>query len=128
MEFDEGDPRDPANFSFARKWAITLTASFFSIITGASMPWISIASEPLPTAHCIPSVASSSGAYALGFPSLTRDLNATEFQATIGLSTFTLGFALVPLISTSFSEEFGRQPIYFFSGLGCLLMHMMTAL
>ncbi|KAI0731113.1 MFS general substrate transporter [Earliella scabrosa] len=105
VEFDEGDPRDPANFSFARKWAITLTASFFSIIT-----------------------ASSSGAYALGFPSLTRDLNATEFQATIGLSTFTLGFALVPLISTSFSEEFGRQPIYFFSGLGCLLMHMMTAL
>lgn len=59
---------------------------------------------------------------------MTRDLNATHFQATVGLSTYTLGFALLPLVTTSFSEEFGRQPIYFFSGIGCLLMHMMTAL
>ncbi|KAI0369756.1 MFS general substrate transporter [Pilatotrama ljubarskyi] len=105
VEFDEGDPRNPMNFSYARKWAITLTASLFTII-----------------------VASSSSAYALGDPSMIRDLNATQFQATIGLSMYTLGFALVPLVSASFSEEFGRQPLYLFSGLGCLLMHLMTAL
>ena len=34
VDFEEGDPRDPANFTYARKWAITVTASFFSIITG----------------------------------------------------------------------------------------------
>ncbi|KAI0793846.1 MFS general substrate transporter [Fomes fomentarius] len=105
VEFEDGDPRNPHTFSYSRKWAITWTASLFSMIT-----------------------ASSSGAYALGFPSMTRDLNATHFQATVGLSTYTLGFALLPLVTTSFSEEFGRQPIYFFSGIGCLLMHMMTAL
>ncbi|KAI1791905.1 MFS general substrate transporter [Ganoderma leucocontextum] len=105
VDFADGDPRDPANFTYARKWAITLTASFFSLIT-----------------------ASSSGAYALGFPSMTRDLDATRFQATIGMSMYTLGFALVPLVTSSFSEEFGRQPLYNVSAIGCLLMHVMTAL
>ncbi|KAI0831924.1 MFS general substrate transporter [Trametes gibbosa] len=105
VEYEEGDSRDPMNFSRTRKWVITFTASFFSII-----------------------VASSSSAYALGNPSMIRDLNATPFQATIGLSMYTLGFAVVPLVSASFSEEFGRQPLYFFSGIGCLLMHLMIAL
>ncbi|TBU30598.1 MFS general substrate transporter [Dichomitus squalens] len=105
VDFEEGDPRDPANFTYARKWAITVTASFFSIIT-----------------------ASSSGAYALGFPSMDRDLDATRFQATVGLSTYTLGFAVLPLVTTSFSEEFGRQPLYVVSAIGCLLMHLMAAL
>ncbi|KAI9062694.1 MFS general substrate transporter [Trametes sanguinea] len=105
VEFEENDPRDPMNFTRARKWAITFTASFFSII-----------------------VASSSSAYALGDDSMIRDLSATKFQATVGLSMYTLGFALVPLVSASFSEEFGRQPLYLFSGIGCLLMHLMMAL
>ncbi|EIW58339.1 MFS general substrate transporter [Trametes versicolor FP-101664 SS1] len=105
VEFEEVDSRDPMNFSYTRKWLITFTASFFSII-----------------------VASSSSAYALGVPSMIRDLNATQFQATIGLSMYTLGFAIVPLVSASFSEEFGRQPLYFCSGVGCLLMHLMIAL
>ncbi|RPD64468.1 MFS general substrate transporter [Lentinus tigrinus ALCF2SS1-7] len=105
VEFEDDNPRDPMNFSYGRKWAITITASMFSILT-----------------------ASSSGAYALGFTSMTRDLNATQFQATVGLAMYTLGFALLPLVTTSFSEEFGRQPIYLVTGVGCLLMHMMTAL
>lgn len=36
VEFEEGDPRNPAHFSYVRKWVITLTASFFSIISGTS--------------------------------------------------------------------------------------------
>ncbi|TFK90830.1 MFS general substrate transporter [Polyporus arcularius HHB13444] len=105
VEFEEGDPSNPANFSYARKWAITLAVSFFSLIA-----------------------ASSSAAYALGFPSMTRDLNATQFEATLGLSMWALALALVPLWSTSFSEEFGRQPVYIVSGVGSVLMHLMVAL
>ena len=59
---------------------------------------------------------------------MDRDLGATRFQATVGLSTYTLGFALLPLVTTSFSEEFGRQPLYVVSAIGCLLMHLMAAL
>ena len=64
----------------------------------------------------------------MGFPSMTRDLNATEFQATQGLSMYALGFGVVPLVTASFSEEFGRQALYFWSGVGFLLMYIMIAL
>ena len=64
----------------------------------------------------------------MGFPSMMRDLHCTEFQATIGLSVYPLGFGLIPLVTASFSEEFGRQPLYIGSGLGFLLMTLMIAL
>ena len=63
----------------------------------------------------------------MGFASMTRDLNATVFQATIGLSLFTLGFGVIPMITASFSEEFGRRPLYIVSMLGFLLMYVMVA-
>ncbi|KAI0917889.1 hypothetical protein AcV5_002713 [Taiwanofungus camphoratus] len=105
IEFEKGDGRDPANFSPARKWAITLTACLFAIL-----------------------VTSAGAAYALGFDSMTRDLNCTEFQATIGISVYALGFGLPPLVTASLSEEFGRQPIYICSGVGFLLFTLMIAL
>lgn len=39
VNFDEGDPRDPKNFSYAHKWAITLTCCAFSGITGDIDVW-----------------------------------------------------------------------------------------
>jgi len=57
-----------------------------------------------------------------------RDLNCTEFQATIGFSVFVLGMGIVPLVTTSFSEEFGRRPIYIASAVGLVLTSMMIAL
>ena len=59
---------------------------------------------------------------------MIRDLHCTEFQATIGLSVFTLGFGVVPLVTSSFSEEFGRLPLYIVSGIGFFLMFPMIAL
>ena len=59
---------------------------------------------------------------------MMRDLHCTEFQATIGLSVYPLGFGLIPLVTASFSEEFGRLPLYIGSGLGFLLMYLMVAL
>lgn len=59
---------------------------------------------------------------------MISDLSCTEFQATIGLSVYALGFGLFPLITTSFSEEIGRRPLYIGSLIGHILMHMMVAL
>ena len=59
---------------------------------------------------------------------MIRDLHCTEFQATVGLSVFTLGFGVVPLVTSSFSEEFGRLPLYLVSGTGFFLMFPMIAL
>ena len=66
--------------------------------------------------------------YNLGFTSMIRDLHCTAFQATIGLSVFTFGFGVVPLVTSSFSEELGRLPLYIVSGIGFFLMFPMIAL
>ncbi|KAL4252903.1 MFS transporter superfamily protein [Abortiporus biennis] len=105
VEFEKGDPRNPINYSYKRKWAITFAACFFTFMSAAA--------------------ASS---YNLGWESMIADLNCTTFQATIGLSLYCLGFGVVPLVSASFSEEFGRQPLYFCSAIGYTLMHLMIAL
>jgi MFS family permease len=64
----------------------------------------------------------------MGFTSMTQDLNASTFQATIGLSLYALGFGLFPMVTASFSEEIGRLPIYVISAFGVLLMYVMVAL
>jgi MFS family permease len=51
--------------------------------------------------------------YPTGYPSMQRDLNSTVLQATgTGLTSYTAGFAIAPLAMASFSEEFGRRPMY----------------
>ncbi|KAI9440428.1 major facilitator superfamily domain-containing protein [Lactarius indigo] len=104
VDYEVGDKRDPVNFSQERKWVMTLVACLF---TGVS--------------------ASAPSSYNFGFPSMTRDLNCTDFQATIGFSVFPLGFALTPLFTAPFSEEFGRRPLYLVSGVGFLAMHILLA-
>ena len=59
---------------------------------------------------------------------MIRDLHCTEYQATIGLSVYLLSYGLTPLVMASFSEEFGRQPLYIGSGFGFLLMAPIIAL
>ena len=59
---------------------------------------------------------------------MTVALNCTQFQATVGLSMYCLGFAVTPLVTASFSEEFGRQPLYIVSCLGFGMMHLVVAL
>ncbi|KAF8799275.1 MFS polyamine transporter [Phlegmacium glaucopus] len=102
IEFGEGDQRNPINFSRRKKWAITAIACFGTYI-----------------------VSSAASIYTMGFPSMIRDLHCTEFQATIGLSVYALGYGVTPLVTASFSEEFGRLPLYIGSGLGFLLMSPM---
>ncbi|KZP26754.1 MFS general substrate transporter [Athelia psychrophila] len=105
VEFDDKDPRDPVHYSYSLKWTITIVGCFFSILAGGA-----------------------ASTYNLGFPSMERDLNCTSFQATVGLAVYALGFATIPLVSTSLSEEAGRRPLYIGSLIGVILMHLMVAL
>ncbi|KAJ7498000.1 MFS polyamine transporter [Mycena galericulata] len=105
VDFEEGDTRNPACFPRSKKWAITLLACYSTLIA-----------------------ASASSAYNMGFTSMTRDLDCTDFQATVGFVVYTLGFGLVPLVSSSFSEEFGRQPLYIGSAVGFTSMYLLIAL
>ncbi|KAF4570112.1 hypothetical protein EYR36_009918 [Pleurotus pulmonarius] len=105
VDFEPNDPQNPVNFSRRRKWVITFVASIFTILSSMA-----------------------AGAYNMGFPSMIRDLNCTEFQATVGLSVYPLGFGIVPLVTASWSEEFGRIPLYMGSAVGFSSMLLAIAL
>ncbi|KAI0321592.1 major facilitator superfamily domain-containing protein [Amylostereum chailletii] len=104
VEFEDGDKRNPINYSPFRKWAITLVACYFTALSAAT--------------------ASS---FSSGFPSMTRDLNCSTYLATVGLAVYPLGFGIVPLFAAPFSEELGRLPLYMVSALGFLLWQVMIA-
>ncbi|KAG1807051.1 major facilitator superfamily domain-containing protein [Suillus subaureus] len=105
IQFHEGDPRDPINFSYPQKWAITLLCCAFGGITAAA-----------------------SSSYSISYESMMKDLNCTRLQATLGLSLYAIGFGIVPLISSSFSEECGRRPVYIMSSALFFLAEVMNAL
>ncbi|KAK7060038.1 MFS general substrate transporter [Favolaschia claudopus] len=89
VDFEPGDPRNPATWSHQRKWLVTLVASYFTGLAGTT-----------------------ASAYSMGFPSMMRELNCSEMEAALGIAMFCLGFALVPLLTSAFSEEFGRRPLF----------------
>lgn len=105
VDFEDGDRRNPANFSTARKWAITINVCALTSI-----------------------VAAAASSYTMGYSSMTKDLDCTLLQATLGLTVYALGFAFVPLFTSSFSEEFGRFPFYVVSSFMFGLTEVMTAL
>jgi MFS family permease len=105
VDFENGDGRNPVNFSPARKWAITINACAFTGI-----------------------VAAAASSYTMGNSSMIEDLDCTLFQATLGFSVYTLGFAFAPLVTSSFSEEFGRFPFYIVSSFMFVLSEVMIAL
>jgi hypothetical protein len=68
VEFEPADERNPITYRRRKKWAITFTASAFTVLAAAA-----------------------AGSYNMGFSSMIPDLNCTEFQATVGLSVFPVG-------------------------------------
>lgn len=123
IEFEPGDARNPENFSPRRKWAITIFASVFTLLSCTIFLLADFIHLPMPLI-----IAFAAATYNIGFQSMLKDLNCTDYQATIGLTVYTLGFAIVPLVTASCSEEFGRQPLYAVSVIGFTLMYMMVAL
>ncbi|KAJ8581108.1 MFS general substrate transporter [Rhizopogon salebrosus TDB-379] len=105
VDFKDRDTRNPVNFSPTKKWVMTITACAFSGISGAA-----------------------GSSYVMSYSSMIRDLDCTLLQATMGLSMYALGIGLAPLVTTSFSEEFGRFLFYIISSFMFMLTEMMIAL
>ncbi|RXW24504.1 hypothetical protein EST38_g1364 [Candolleomyces aberdarensis] len=95
----------PYNFSKRKKWTITVVACSFTLL-----------------------VSAATTSFTSGYLSMMRDLSLTYTQAIVGLSTYLLAFAVTPLFTSAFSEEFGRQPLYIVSVALFSLMHVMIAL
>jgi MFS family permease len=72
--------------------------------------------------------AATGSTYVQGYATMVPDLHTTEYVAGIGLASWSLGFGLTPLVTSSLSEEFGRTPIYVVSAAGFTLTYAMVAL
>ncbi|KAL4077375.1 major facilitator superfamily domain-containing protein [Scleroderma citrinum] len=105
VEFNEGDVRNPVNYSRSKKLAITLSACIFAATTSAA--------------------ASS---YTISTSSMIKELKCSEIEAALGLGLYAVGFGVTPLITSSFSEEVGRRPAYIFSSIVYTLTQVMVAL
>jgi MFS family permease len=88
VEWVPNDPRNPMNFSFARKWVIAgLTAISIFVISF------------------------SSSAYTGGIVQISEQFEVSHTIALLGVSMFVLGFALGPLIWAPLCEIYGRRII-----------------
>ncbi|KAG2138755.1 major facilitator superfamily domain-containing protein [Suillus cothurnatus] len=105
VEFQCADPRNPVNYSRLRKWCITLVVCAFNGITSPATP-----------------------SFAMGYGSMMQDLNCTRFQATVAYCLYSLGFGIVPLFTSSLSEEVGRRPIYLVSAFFGAMCNVLAAL
>jgi len=50
-----------------------------------------------------------------GIPDIAKELHTSEVIATLGVTTYVLGFAFGPLVWAPLSEARGRRPVYIFS-------------
>ncbi|KAG8932743.1 hypothetical protein FRC02_000644 [Tulasnella sp. 418] len=105
VEFKENDPRNPFHFSPLKKWTITITICAYTGMTAAC-----------------------AATFATGAPSMIRDLGCSDLAAAAGVGIYPFGFGLAPLFLASFSEEFGRTPIYLISITIFWLCFLATAL
>ncbi|EXJ89654.1 hypothetical protein A1O3_02721 [Capronia epimyces CBS 606.96] len=88
------DPRNPMQFSFARKVTITSITGFATLI-----------------------VSLTSSAYVGSIGQILSYFDVDNEVASLGLSLFVLGFSLGPLVWAPLSETIGRQIPFFFSFL-----------
>ncbi|KAI0851712.1 benomyl/methotrexate resistance protein [Daldinia vernicosa] len=70
----------------------------------------------------------ASSIYVPGIPSIMEDFGVSEIVATLGLSLFTLGYGLGPMLWSPMSEipQLGRSPLYFWTFLAFILLQLPT--
>ncbi|USP82743.1 uncharacterized protein yc1106_10017 [Curvularia clavata] len=61
--------------------------------------------------------AFSAGAYSPGVGQMTKEWGVSSVAALVGITTFTTGFAVAPMVLAPFSEINGRRPVFLASGI-----------
>ncbi|GIK00466.1 hypothetical protein Aspvir_004491 [Aspergillus viridinutans] len=100
----DNDPRNPLEFSMTKKWVYTMV-----------MAWATLA------------VSLVSSAYTGGMEQIMEQFDVGTEVATLGVSTFVLGFAIGPLIFAPMSELWGRQYLFLISYCGLTIFNAASA-
>ncbi|KAK4156615.1 hypothetical protein C8A00DRAFT_12470 [Chaetomidium leptoderma] len=89
VEFAEGDPENPKNWSKAYKWYITMVVALTCFI-----------------------VAFCSSVITADVPGVSESFNVSHEAALVPISVFVVGFGVGPMIFAPLSEIYGRRIIY----------------
>ncbi|KAH7126856.1 major facilitator superfamily domain-containing protein [Dendryphion nanum] len=71
--------------------------------------------------------AYSAGSYSPGIGQMTQEWGVSDVAALVGITMFTTGFAIAPMVLAPFSEIQGRRPVFIVSGLVFLICQLGTA-
>jgi multidrug resistance protein len=72
--------------------------------------------------------AFSAGAYSPGVGQMMAEWHISSVAALVGITTFTTGFAIAPMVLAPFSEINGRRPVFIASGLLFVLCQLCSGL
>ncbi|KAL9121528.1 MAG: hypothetical protein Q9187_001913 [Circinaria calcarea] len=68
---------------------------------------------------CVATVvtAYTAGAYSAGSIEMSREFGVSQIAIFVGITTFTTGFAIAPMVLAPFSEINGRKPVFVVTGI-----------
>ncbi|KAI9716196.1 MAG: hypothetical protein M1828_000422 [Chrysothrix sp. TS-e1954] len=88
------------------------------------MEWSSTHKRLLIAISCIGTMftAYSAGTYAPAVQQMTQEFNVSRVASLVGVTVFTIGFGVAPMVLAPFSEINGRRPVFVTTGIiyvGC---------
>ncbi|KAF2738478.1 MFS general substrate transporter [Polyplosphaeria fusca] len=105
------EPPDLANYQSPFEWSKTRK----SIII-----WVSCIITAL--------TAFTAGSYSPALGQMSEEWNVSNVAALVGITMFTTGFAIAPMVLAPFSEIHGRRPVFVCSGILFVICQLCTAL
>jgi multidrug resistance protein len=72
--------------------------------------------------------AFSAGSYSPGIGQMTEEWGISNVAALVGITTFTTGFAIAPMVLAPFSEINGRRPVFIASGILFVICQLCSGL
>jgi multidrug resistance protein len=72
--------------------------------------------------------AFSAGSYSPGIGQMTEEWGVSNVAALVGITTFTTGFAVAPMVLAPFSEINGRRPVFIASGILFVICQLCSGL
>ena len=88
-----------------RKWTITWTSCIATVLAGFA-----------------------AGSYSSGFQQMATEWRVSDTALSVGLTVFTFGVEIAPIVLAPFSEINGRKPVFMVAGILFVLFHLCCAL
>lgn len=91
--------------------------------------WSASRKHTIITLSCITSVFVSyaAGSYGAASEQISKQWGVSRTASYLGITTFSIGFGIAPMILAPFSELNGRRPVFIFSGIVYFVSHLACA-